>query len=434
MMFLMVVATVALAAITPAQTDYLRASAKDMQWWREARFGMFIHWDPVSLKGEEISWSRAGERRGVGGTGDIPVDVYDNLYKQFNPTKFDAKKWVAIAKAAGMKYMVFTSRHHDGFSMFDTKLSDYRITSPGSPFRRDVVGELAKACQEAHMPLGFYYSQPDWHNADYRTEHHDRYLKYLHGQIRELLTNYGKVRILWFDGLGGSAQDWDAENLFKMIRSLQPGILINNRCGLDGDFGTPEQSIGGFDNTHPWESCITIGDQWAFRPNDNLKSPTECLRTLIGCAGGDGNLLFNVGPMPTGEIEPRQVETLQKMGAWLKRYGKSVYGTRGGPYVPGKWGVSTRKGKTIYLHVFDWGNGALTLPALPRKVVRSSVLTGGSVSLSQTTDGVTISVPSASRQEIDTVVALEIDGPAEAIPVPPTPSGSLACAGSGSHP
>jgi len=313
-----------------------------------------------------------------------------------------------MAQGAGMKYLVFTSKHHDGFSMFDSKLTEYKITN--SPFKRDVVGELAQACHEAGLKLGFYYSPPDWRHPDYRTERHAKYIEYLHGQIRELCTNYGKLDILWFDGLGGKAEDWDSENLFKMIRELQPGIIINNRAGLPGDHDTPEQTIGRFQRDRAWESCITICQQWAWNPNDKMKSLKECIDTLVRCAGGDGNLLFNVGPMPTGEIEPRQVERLKEMGAWLKQYGETIYGTRGGPYRPGDWGACTCKGNVAYLHVLNWPEDTITLPPLPRKVVSSAVLTGGAAEVKQTEEGIAVSVTPEHRQELDTIVALTLDG------------------------
>lgn len=206
---------------------HLTAAPQALEWWRDARFGMFVHWGPVSLKGGEIGWSRAGERRGSQGTGNIPVEEYDNLYKQFNPVKFDAKQWIEIAKAAGMKYIVFTTKHHDGFCMFDSKLTDYKITN--SPYGKDIVAELANACHETGFRLGFYYSPADWYNPDYRTETHAEYIKYLHGHIRELCGNYGKLDILWFDSLGGTTADWDSHAMFKIARTLQPEILINNR-------------------------------------------------------------------------------------------------------------------------------------------------------------------------------------------------------------
>ncbi|MCX6345571.1 MAG: alpha-L-fucosidase [Armatimonadetes bacterium] len=385
-----------------------------MKWWREARFGMFIHWGPVSLKGTEIGWSRGGERRGIGGTGEIPLDVYDNLYKTFNPTKFDAKAWVALAKRAGMKYMVFTTRHHDGFSEWDTKQSDYNIMH--SPYGKDIVRQLADACHKAGMKLGFYYSQPDWHNADYLTATHSKYLEYMKGQLRELCTNYGKVDIIWFDGLQGNSETWDSINTIAMIRKLQPGVIINNRAGLAEDFDTPEQSIGGFKFDRPWETCMTIGTQWAYKPNDNIKTTAECLRTLIRCAGGDGNLLLNVGPMPSGEIERFQIARLQEMGDFLKVWGESIYGTRGGPYKPTSTFASTRKGSVIYLH-FMGPVTDVTLAPLPLKI-KSAVPTfpGGRVSFTQTDEGVSLHIYGAGEQVIDSIVKLTVDGSAMDIP------------------
>lgn len=411
-MFLLTVSA-GVCAQEPAPDDkpYLKAPEQDMQWWREARFGMFVHWGPVSLKGTEIGWSRGGERRGTDGNkGEIPVEVYDNLYKEFNPVKFNAKEWVAIAQDAGAKYLVFTTKHHDGFCEFDSALTDYKITH--SPFNRDVVKELADACHAANLRLGFYYSPPDWHHPDYRTERHAQYIQYLHGHLRELCTNYGQLDVVWFDGLGGTAKDWDSENLFKMIRELQPHTIINNRAGLPADFDTPEQTIGRFQNDRAWESCITICNQWAWKPNDKLKSLKTCIDTLVRCAGGDGNLLLNAGPMPTGEIEPRQVDRLKEIGAWLKQHGESIYGTRGGPFRPGKWGAATCKDQRVYLHVLAWPKETLTLPAISREVVASSLLTGGEVNVTQNADGLSIAVPKENRQEIDTIVVLELDGPA----------------------
>ncbi|MCL4788506.1 MAG: alpha-L-fucosidase, partial [Verrucomicrobia bacterium] len=255
-------------ATTAAESAAPSTNAQRLQWWREARFGLFIHWGPVSLKGTEIGWSRAGERRGYGSSGNqVPAEVYDNLYTQFNPTNFNAREWVSIARAAGMKYLVFTSRHHDGFSMFDTKADEYKITDPRSPFRRDVVKELAEACHEAGMPFGLYYSQPDWRHPDaFTPDRHDRYLAYLKQQVTELCSNYGRLDIFWFDGLGKPAKDYDGEALVKIIRRLQPHIIINNRTGLPEDHDTPEQRVGKYQDDRPWESCITICRQWAWKP------------------------------------------------------------------------------------------------------------------------------------------------------------------------
>jgi alpha-L-fucosidase len=390
--------------------SYLNASPEDIARWRDLKFGLFIHWGPVSLKGTEISWSRAGERRGLpAGKGGIPVGVYDNLYKQFNPVKFDANQWVDIAKSAGMNYMVFTTRHHAGFSMFDSQFTDYKITSPDSSYRKDIVKQLADACHAGGLAWGTYYSQPDWHHPDYMTENHAKYLAYMHGQVKELLSNYGRVDMVFFDGLGGDARRYDAERLFRMMRALQPHVVINNRCGLPGDYDTPEQRIGKMQTGRPWETCMTIGRQWSWKPNDDIKPLKECLQTLVKVVCGDGNLLLNVGPMPSGQIEPRQVERLRAMGQWLTQYGQSIYHTRGGPFERGDWGGATCRGKTVYIHMLDPRKEGVVLPAVSGRVISSSVLTGGTVSVVQTEEGIKISVPTADRQSIDTIVVLNFD-------------------------
>ncbi len=401
-----------------------------IEWWRDARFGMFIHWGPVSLTGREIGWSRQGERRGRGGTGETPVEIYDNLYKHFNPSLYDADEWVRIAKEAGMKYIVFTTKHHDGFNNWDTKVSGYKITAPEALYGQDIVKQLAEACHRAGMRLGFYYSLPDWYHPDFLSENHDRFLDFMFAQVRELATKFGKLDVMWFD-LGGMVDPktgertcdpsvWRAEELFAMLHELQPGILINNRTCLDGDFGTPEQRIGTFQMEPAWETCMTITRQWAWKPQDELKTPEQSLHALIRAAGGDGNLLYNAGPMPDGRIEPRQVEVLSEMGAWLREYGQTVYGTRGGPYTPTDWGVSTRRGNRVYLHLLNWfgeADPALSIPNPGNRIKINSarLLTGGKLA-SRATDGIfTFVIPAAARQPIDTIIELEIEGDAMAL-------------------
>jgi len=393
-----------------------------MQWWREARFGMFIHWGPVSLKGTEISWSRANSNPKCPNKGPIPVEVYDNLYKEFNPVKFSGDEWVAIARAAGMKYMVLTAKHCDGFLLWSSKVSDYNISQ--TPFKRDVCGELAAAAHKADMKIGWYFSPMDWRDPDCRTERNATFVAAMQGELRELLSHYGEISLLWFDTDGGPSP-WNQPETYKLVRTLQPGIIINNRLdmgslaaydaqqiGPNADYYTPEQRIGGFDTQRPWETCMTLGTQWAWKPNDTIKSLKQCIDILVRCAGGDGNLLLNVGPMPTGEIEPRQVQRLKEMGQWLAKYGETIYSTRGGPWRPGPWGAATCKGNTVYVHILQWPGDKIALPALTKKIVSSKVLTGGTATVKQTDGGVAISVPATERQEIDTLVALELDGPA----------------------
>jgi len=411
-----VVAVYGVAEVSAAQKaqksqEVSQAGPEDVAAWRKLKFGLFVHWGPVSLKGTEIGWSRRGQRRGRGGTGTVPLDVYDNLYKQFNPTKFNAEGWVDVAKAAGMKYLVFTTKHHDGFCNFDSKLTDYKITSPESPYGRDIVKQLADACRRGGLLWGVYYSQPDWHHPDYRgaKKAHQRYIEYLHGQMRELLTGYGKVSMIFFDGLGGKAEDWDAKNLIRMCRRLQPGVMINNRAGLPADFDTPEQRIGRMNTRRPWETCMTIARQWAWKPGDKMKSLKQCIDILVRVVGGDGNLLLNVGPMPDGRIEPRQVKRLKEIGVWLAKYGESIYDTRGGPFRPGKWGASTHRGNTIYVHILDPGDGTITLPPINKKIISQKVLTGGTANLEQTDKSITISLGEDSQNEIDTIVVLTVE-------------------------
>jgi alpha-L-fucosidase len=400
-----------------------------LQSWKDRRFGMFIHWGPISQKGVEISWSRGGVRRDRNDTGTIPPEEYDNLYKTFDPEKFDATKWVKIAKAAGMKYIVIVAKHHDGFCMFDSKLTDYKITN--SPFKRDVCAELAKACHKAGISLGFYYSPPDWHNPDFLTDRHKDYIKYMHGQVRELLTNYGKVDELWFDADGGTntPETWDNAALFPMIRQLQPQVLITKRCGGWGDFNTPEQFVGGFDNVNPWESCMTISSHnaWAWGGDqDGVKSPETIIKMLVNCVGGDGNMLLNVGPQPDGEINAAQVACLKKVGAWMDKYGESIYGTRAGPFKPGWWGDCTFKGNNIYLHILAWKGDSMVFPPIDKKIIKSKLLGGGIVSVKQDDQDITVSVKPTDRKEIDTVVKLELDGPASEVPLASVSSGSIA--------
>jgi alpha-L-fucosidase len=391
---------------TPARAEAIEA-------WKDLRFGMFIHWGPSSVAASEISNSR--------GTTELPIDKYDALYKEFNPVEFNADQWVAVAKAAGMKYMVLTAKHHDGFCLWDTKLIDYNVMQ--SPFRRDIVKELSAACHRAGMAFGVYYSVCDWHHPDFpRTGFKgtvvreisdiDRYTEYLRAQITELLQGYGPLVTLWYDHaqVFGRSRGQSAINL---ARSLQPDILVNNRSMAPGDFDTPQQKLGAFNLERPWEACMTLGVGWSWRGEKSSAKPlAECLAMLVGCAGGDGNMLLNIGPGPDGQIDPKQVARLEEIGDWLAKYGESIYGTRGGPYKPAKHVASTRKDNTIYLHITGWPQDTLKLPPLPATVRKSSVLTGGAVTVRQTTDGLEIAVPESDRQVMDTIVVLELETPA----------------------
>lgn len=388
-----------------AEDLYPKADPAAIRRWQDLRFGLFIHWGPVSLKGTEIGWSRSKQ---------VPADVYDSLYKDFNPTNFNADEWVSIAKAAGMKYMVLVTKHHDGFCLWDTQFTDYNIMK--SPFKRDIVRELSDACKKQGFPFGTYYSVADWYHPNWPGTRGDKkdpkpdmdaYEKYLNSQVEELLTKYGPLLTIWGDLPQRYGQR--GASMIRRVRELQPDILVNNRCGTDGDYTIVEQKKGAFNNTRPWETCMTLGTSWSWKTNDTLKSLPQCIQTLLNSVGADANLLFNVGPMPTGEIEPRQVERLKEMGAWLARHGESIYGTRGGPILPGNGVVSTHKGNVIYVHVMSWEKDPLTLSPVEQKVVKSELLTGGTVEVKQTGKDITISVPAANRPEIDTIVKLTLE-------------------------
>ena len=398
----------ALLAITSAFCQVNTSHQEKLKWWQDARFGMFIHWGPVSLKGTEIGWSRGKE---------IPVAEYDTLYKQFNPVQFNADEWVKLAKDAGMKYIVFTSKHHDGFCMWDTKYTDFNIMN--SPFKRDVMKELADACRKQGMALGFYHSTCDWHHPDFpvtspggsvrrATSNLDRYTEYLKNESVEIIKNYGPLLVMWYD----VPMEFDSirgQGVIEVIRKVQPDIIVNNRTGAKGDFDTPEQRIGGFQNNRPWETCMTIANQWAWKPNDEVKTLEKCLHSLIRSAGGDGNLLFNVGPMPDGRIEPLQATRLQEMGQWLQKYGYSIYGTRGGPFKPADWGVTTRNENTIYLHLLSWKGGApkIDFPAKGIDIKWCRLVDGGEVKLIKQRGLYTIELQNESLQPFDTIVEIE---------------------------
>jgi alpha-L-fucosidase len=394
---------------------------------------MFVHWGPVTLKGTELSWSRGKE---------VPVAEYDNLYKQFNPEKFDAREWVGLAKEAGMKYIVFTSKHHDGFCMWDTRTTSHSIMS--TPFKRDVIRELSDECKRQGITFCTYYSILDWYHPDYnlstqggpgynlpqgQTPDINRYIAYMNAQLRELITGYGPLGVMWFDGEW--EEPWthkDGLELYRYVRGLQPDIIINNRVdkgrkGMDGttltdkfyagDFDTPEQRVGAFQTRRLWETCITLGTQWSWKPDDTIKSLKECIALLVNTAGGDGNLLLNVGPMADGRIEPRQAQRLREIGGWMDKYGQSIRGTRGGPFKPQSWGVSTHRGNIIYVHILNQPEDNLTLPAIRQKIIAARYLDGGDAPFTQTDKGIEIQLPQADPNAIDIIIALELDKPAK---------------------
>jgi alpha-L-fucosidase len=397
---------------TPAQRDARLA------WWREARFGMFIHYGPVALTGREISWSRANSNPKCPNKGPTPVEVYDNLYKDFNPTNFNADEWAGIAKAAGMKYVVLTAKHCDGFLLWNSKVDSYNMMA--TPYPHDLCAELAKAVRRQGLRLGWYFSPMDWRDPDFRTDRNDLFVARMQGELKELFNNYGRIDLVWFDFDGREAV-YDQTNTYAIVKRAQPRIIMDNRLDLGvgakntdmksplADYYTPEQKIGAYDDAHPWETCMTLGTQWSWKPDDKIKSASEVIGILARTAGGDGNLLLDVGPMPDGRIEPRQVEVLKEVGAWMERNGGSIYGTRGGPFKPSEFGTSTRKGQMIYVHVLKWPDGPLKLPGLPGKIMGAKILGGGKADVRETDAGIEITVAPGERDASDTVVSLKFD-------------------------
>ena len=400
-----------------------------MNWWRDGRFGMFIHWGLYAIP--------AGEWKGkqIGGIGEwimhraqIPVEEYECLLKQFNPVKFNAKRWVRIAKDAGVKYIVITSKHHDGFCLFDSKLTDYDVVE-ATPFSRDILKELADECHREGIKICWYHSVMDWHHPDYLPRRkwesrsaegadYNRYIDHMKGQLRELLTNYGEIGILWFDGgWEHNARKHRSKEVVSMIKGLQPNIIMNNRIKLDLDYDTPEQKIPATGIAgRDWETCMTMNDTWGYKKNDNnWKSTEDLLRKLVDIVSKGGNFLLNVGPTAEGEIPQPSVERLKAIGSWLKVNGESIYGTTASPFEKLSWGRCTKKDGKIYLHVFDWpSDGKLRISGLRNTIEEAYLLADKKhkkLIVSRKDDEVALQVPLKAPDAIDTVVVLRIKGP-----------------------
>lgn len=416
-----------------------------MQWWREARFGMFIHWGLYAIP--------AGEWNGkpVGGGGEwilnganIPVAEYEKLAPQFNPVSFDAAEWVRLAKQAGMKYIVITSKHHDGFCLFDTTATDWDVVS-GTPYAKDLLKPLADECKKQGVKFCVYYSIMDWHHASQakhekgynpttiRAGKKGEYIDYMKHQLKELVDQYAP-HVIWFDGEWPSW--WEEENgqeIYDFLLSLDTKLIVNNRVGKGrsgmagfnkkdrtyvGDFGTPEQEIPatgvpGVD----WESCMTMNDTWGYKQQDrNWKSAKTLIRNLVDITSKGGNYLLNIGPTEKGLFPQASIDRLEQIGSWMKVNGESIYNTTSSPFKKLAWGRCTKRshgGKvTLYLHVFDWPKeGKLLVPGLQNKIASAKILsTGASLQAELTKEGVALQLPMKSPDTIDTVLVLELIG------------------------
>ena len=423
-----------LAAASPAQDTYKPGpeNLAARQQFQDDKFGLFIHWGVYSVLGDG-EWVLHNRK--------LQLHDYERLPNFFDPEKFDAKAWVALAKAAGMKYITITSRHHDGFSMFDTKLSDWNIVQR-TPYKKDPLKMLADEAHRQGIKLFFYYSQLDWHNPDYyprgktapddgpwhngRPDHGDwnAYIDtYMNGQLTELLTNYGPIGGIWFDGMWDKPDaDWHLSKTYALIHQLQPAALIipnHHQAPKPGeDVQTferdlPGRNTAGFNTTFvtdqlPLESCNTLNGSWGFDiGDDKYKSVEEIEEMLVRAAGNNSNLLLNIGPQPNGEIQQEFQTRLRAVGEWLSKYGASIYGTRGGPIAPGDWGVTTQKGDTVYVHVLNWKAPLLALPPFPRKITGAQELIHGTkLQVAQSENGVVIPLLPAEKSQTDRVVVL----------------------------
>jgi len=417
-----------------------------LDWWREARFGLFIHWGLYAIPaGEWGGKTEYGEW--IREQAHIPLEEYNQFVARFNPVQFNATEWVRMAKDAGMNYIVITSKHHDGFCLFDSKETDFDVMS--TPFKRDILKELSDACKKAGITLCFYYSIMDWHHPDYLPRRDweknlrppdgnlDRYILHMKRQLKELVERYGPLGVLWFDGEWEST--WSSAygvDLYNYVRSLQQSIIINNRVGVGrsgmqgltkagefgGDFGTPEQEVPpmglpGID----WESCMTMNQHWGYnKHDDNWKSGPELIRTLVDIASKGGNYLLNIGPTAEGSFPAASIERLQFIGAWMKRNSESIYGTTASPFPELPWGRCTQKeianGTRFYLHVFDWPtDGNLVLPGLLDSPARAFLLTNSqkAFSFNRKEDAVVVHVGTTQSDAVNTVIVLEFDGSPE---------------------
>jgi alpha-L-fucosidase len=372
-------AAVAASGITPPiasaasrDTDEKADRERRMKWWHEAKFGMFIHWGLYSVLGRH-EWVMEME--------GIPAQEYEKLAKQFNPKPNAAREWARLAKRAGQRYMVMTTKHHEGFCLFDTKTTDY--CAPKQAAGRDLVKEYVEAARAEGLRVGFYYSLMDWHHPDgARCENDEaarkRFVEYIHTHLRELMTNYGKVDILWYDvSWPLDVKGWESERMNKMVFELQPDIIVNNRNKLPGDFATPEQRIEAAKDT-AWEACMTMNDSWGYQKADDAwKTPKQVIRNLISCAHDGGNYLINIGPRPDGSVPPESVKILTTVGDWMDHNSSALYGADMCQPTRCRFGSFSRKGNTLFLHIQSWPGSMVAIAGMKAKVKSAKLLASG---------------------------------------------------------
>ena len=420
-----------------AQQDYEPSdqNLQNREWFQDAKFGLFVHWGVYSIMG---GGGDEGIAEWIMSRKNIPVNQYEKLPGFFYPIEYDPAKWVAMVKKAGMKYITITSKHHDGFAMFDSKVSDYNIVD-ATPYGKDVIGLLKEECDRQGIKLFFYHSQLDWHHPDYfppgrtgteipgRTDSGDwnAYIDYMNTQLTELLTQYGEIGGIWFDGMWDKPDaDWRLDETYSLIHELQPGALIgsnHHQLPFPGeDFmmferDLPGENSMGFNNTAisdrvPLEMCETMNGSWGFNIIDeNYKSVRQLVQTMVRAAGYGANFLLNTGPMPNGKIQPENVDTLMAIGSWLEANGEAYYGTRKGPVEPQEWGVTVARDDHVYVHILDHPGGTIQLHGFNPKLESAVYLEDGSeVEVKRDKEGMILTVPTGKMKPIDTIVVLRV--------------------------
>jgi alpha-L-fucosidase len=391
------------APATPASSDDNRD--RRMKWWHEARFGMFIHWGLYSVVGRH-EWVMENEA--------IPVAEYEQLAQRFKPKPNAARAWAKLARQAGQKYMVMTTKHHEGFGLFDSKLTNY--CAPKQACGRDLVKEYVDAARAEGLRVGFYYSLMDWHHPDGARCTDDesarrRFVDYIHGQVRELCTNYGKLDILWYDvNWPLTPEGWEAAKMNAMVRRLQPEIIINNRTGLPEDFATPEQRIEAAKGA--WEACMTMNGSWGYtRADDDWKSPKTVVRNLITCARDGGNYLLNIGPRADGSIPEESAKILTAVGKWMEKNGDTIYAAEPCQVKRSSYALFTRKGNTLYMHVHFWPGDYVAISGLKAKVKSARLnASGKTVKFDQDRFRTRITgLPASAPDDPVTTIAIECD-------------------------
>jgi len=415
-----------------SQSNYqpTEKNLKNREWFLDAKFGLFIHWGVYSILGDG-EWVMNQQQ--------IPIHQYEKLPSFFNPTQFNPAEWVSMVKKAGMKYITITSKHHDGFAMYDSKVSNYDIVD-STPYKKDVLKMLKEECDKQGIKLFFYHSQLDWHHPDYfprgntgqnytgRPEKGDwnKYIDYMNAQLSELLTNYGEIGGIWFDGMWDKKDaPWRLNETYSLIHQLQPGTLVGSNHHLSPipgeDFqmferDLPGENTMGFNQTGtiselPLEMCETMNGSWGFNLKDQkYKSSKQLIQTMVKSAGYGANFLLNTGPMPNGKIQPENIDTLAVMGKWLERYGETIYNTRKGPIRPQDWGATTTaKDGKIFLHLLQMKDENLLIPALPGKI-KSAVYfeSGEKVTFKETEFGILLNVPKSKQDDVDTILVFEM--------------------------